>query len=611
MSDIQSNKSCQNFEDITSSNNLDTTGQNNIYDFKKKNNNYNNNLMQRIFFNHNKCNNDDDENNIDNNNKSNSYFNKDKNNRQILNMGIQNRQNTQYQYNKFNNNQKQNQSQNYAKILSSETGDSSRFQDSVLNQINPYINVSQQPQKQQNDIIKNNQKDNEQQKSDNFICQDGKIPILCINCENYLKIEEVEQHCQNNCELKYLEEKKSQKMKIRENCRLDQEQEILEIKAEIDEINRKLKFTYDQIQQNYLKWFEDEKEVFQKEIRQILNQIDKIIGNDRVSDEIGKNQNILKFILKKFQIEAKNQEKTFIAQIMIQRSIILSEEKAIKIRFLIEPLEKIQNQSNIKYKKELNQEGDIDFSDHSQTDFEIEVEDIKKLQGQLQELNLKNQREKANQQYQKYQAEIWQDLDKKQEKNQQQNKNYLEVIELKEQKQQVQNNNIKSDNNKSINNNNDNIVNDNNNYFNYKNIYNNNSNQSPQKNSRYESYDKNYNKNYQVISRIGTDFSSQKGTEYFIGGVSSYKQTSVNSLQKLSTSYGSITSYQGKIDNNNKKRFYSEAIAIKMQLDQDHPGREVLVSDLYAEVLEKGITQNYWKSFIKKRLNYAGQKENE
>lgn len=54
-----------------------------------------------------------------------------------------------------------------------------------------------------------------------------------------------------------------------------------------------------------------------------------------------------------------------------------------------------------------------------------------------------------------------------------------------------------------------------------------------------------------------------------------------------------------------KRLFYSEAVSVKLNLPPSHPGRDVLISDLYNEAMLKKINKNEWEKFIQQRLNNA------
>jgi len=51
-----------------------------------------------------------------------------------------------------------------------------------------------------------------------------------------------------------------------------------------------------------------------------------------------------------------------------------------------------------------------------------------------------------------------------------------------------------------------------------------------------------------------------------------------------------------------KRLFYSEAVSVKLNLPPRHPGRDVLISDLYNEAMHRKIVKNDWLQFLKKKL---------
>lgn len=47
-----------------------------------------------------------------------------------------------------------------------------------------------------------------------------------------------------------------------------------------------------------------------------------------------------------------------------------------------------------------------------------------------------------------------------------------------------------------------------------------------------------------------------------------------------------------------RRRFFDEALKIKSELDKEHPGKKMLVSELYEEAMEDGISEDQWNEWL-------------
>ena len=52
---------------------------------------------------------------------------------------------------------------------------------------------------------------------------------------------------------------------------------------------------------------------------------------------------------------------------------------------------------------------------------------------------------------------------------------------------------------------------------------------------------------------------------------------------------------------NSKREFYAEAVRIKLSLPRNHPGRDLLISNLFDETIQKKIKRDLWKDFIQEK----------
>jgi len=83
-----------------------------------------------------------------------------------------------------------------------------------------------------------------------------------------------------------------------------------------------------------------------------------------------------------------------------------------------------------------------------------------------------------------------------------------------------------------------------------------------------------------------------------------YQASSVSNAKPLrferSSGYKSNTE-AGKL-HNQKMKFYSAAVNIRLDLPPGHPGREFDIGRMYNESLEKNVAENEWNSFLKSKF---------
>ena len=55
------------------------------------------------------------------------------------------------------------------------------------------------------------------------------------------------------------------------------------------------------------------------------------------------------------------------------------------------------------------------------------------------------------------------------------------------------------------------------------------------------------------------------------------------------------------VGENSKREFYAEAVRIKLSLARNHPGGDLLISNLFDETIQKKIKRDLWKDFIQEK----------
>ena len=113
-----------------------------------------------------------------------------------------------------------------------------------------------------------------------------------------------------------------------------------------------------------------------------------------------------------------------------------------------------------------------------------------------------------------------------------------------------------------------------------------------------------FKKDNEILSQIQSDIEySDKESSY-----DGTNGTSVTSgvLPLQTDLLGTRTASEAARAENNKVKFYSTAVNIKLMLPANHSGKDVLISDLYEECLTQKLPENEWENFIKKKVGYQG-----
>ena len=84
----------------------------------------------------------------------------------------------------------------------------------------------------------------------------------------------------------------------------------------------------------------------------------------------------------------------------------------------------------------------------------------------------------------------------------------------------------------------------------------------------------------------------------------SYQGSSVSNTKPLR--FDRSSGYKAKSEagktHNQKMKFYSEAVNIRLDLPPGHPGRELDIGQIYNECLEKGVAETEWKNFLNSKF---------
>ena len=107
-----------------------------------------------------------------------------------------------------------------------------------------------------------------------------------------------------------------------------------------------------------------------------------------------------------------------------------------------------------------------------------------------------------------------------------------------------------------------------------------------------------YRKDNELLSNIHSDIEySDRDSSYGGTSVASGFYPLQNDL-----SIGRRSVSENARSENKKIKFYSAAVNSKLSLSASHPGKDVLISDLYEECLRQNIPEEQWDKFIKIRL---------
>jgi len=120
--------------------------------------------------------------------------------------------------------------------------------------------------------------------------------------------------------------------------------------------------------------------------------------------------------------------------------------------------------------------------------------------------------------------------------------------------------------------------------------------QSDDRNLKYVK--KQYKKDNEVISQIHSDIEIEDKE-------SSHGGTTVTSGSGVSSQINLVafkTAKENAKSENNKVKFYSLAVNLKLTLPSSHKGKDVLISDLYDECLTEKVPEAGWDNFIRNKL---------
>ncbi len=106
-----------------------------------------------------------------------------------------------------------------------------------------------------------------------------------------------------------------------------------------------------------------------------------------------------------------------------------------------------------------------------------------------------------------------------------------------------------------------------------------------------------YKKDIEVLSQIQSDID-------YSDNESSCAGTSVTSAApfQFENNLANKSSTENAENEKNKIKFYSIAVNIKLTLPTNHPGKDVLISDLFEKSREQKVIQAEWENFLKKEF---------
>jgi len=106
-----------------------------------------------------------------------------------------------------------------------------------------------------------------------------------------------------------------------------------------------------------------------------------------------------------------------------------------------------------------------------------------------------------------------------------------------------------------------------------------------------------YRKDLEILSQIQSDIDYSDGEESCAG-------TSVTSAMPFN--FESTLAYKSAAENaENEKmkiKFYSTAVNLKLTLPPNHPGKDILISDLYEKLKNEKVPPEEWNNFLKKEF---------